>query len=123
MRRQVDPEGTRSRYTGRDDPASVGRKPDLSHLSRRDYRTKPGVLTPGINSNIVPALKGRQNWDSKLVCSRSVWVSTAISIAPLGRAVFDRSPGLKPRAESSNPFGMNPQEGFRPANAGSIQIP
>jgi hypothetical protein len=95
-------------------PALVGRKPDWSDLSRRDYRTKPGVLTPGINSNVEPALKGRQNRDSKFVRSRRVWVSTAISIAPLGRAVFDRSPGLKPRAESSNPFGINPQEGFSP---------
>jgi hypothetical protein len=99
------------------DPALVGRKPDSSHLSRRDYRTKPGVLTPGINSNIVPALKGRQNWDSKLVCSRRVWVGAAISSAPLGRADVDRSPGLKPRAQSSSPFGIIHKSGFRPTNA------
>jgi hypothetical protein len=32
----------------------------LSVLSRRDERTQPGVLTPGIDKNKWSALKGRQ---------------------------------------------------------------
>ena len=86
-----------------------------SDLSRRDKRTKSGVLTPGINATHESALKGRQI----VVFKRwSIFGNAkSRSTAPSGRAIFYRNPGLKPRAESFYPFGISPerseQTGFR----------
>ena len=68
-------------------------------LSRRDSRTQPGVSTPGSD-----AKKVRPNG----------------AVEPDSR--YELNPGLKPRAESLNPFGINFGTPFwNPAVAGKRQ--
>jgi hypothetical protein len=73
----------------------------LRDLSRRDDRTQPGVSTPGTGQIWSPPRRGRQT-DFHGARSRS-----PLSSAPSGRIVFEKQyPGLTPRAESLNPFGI-----------------
>jgi hypothetical protein len=65
----------------------------LSDLSRRDKRTEPGVLTPGIDPTHERTLKGSQTVRFK---SRSTFGSaTSASAAPSGRTIFSSIPGVK----------------------------
>jgi hypothetical protein len=75
-----------------------------SFLSRRDYRTQPGVLTPGTCPKM-PALKGRKIGviDSTL---RSLFPGRAFVLRPFRAArLFSSHLGLRPQAESLSPFG------------------
>jgi len=76
-------------------------------LSRRDYRTQPGVLTPGADQRTF-----RPEGAVELVLRLYAELSRAnhgskIYYTPSGRVVmWAYSPGLKPRAESYYPFGI-----------------
>jgi hypothetical protein len=81
-------------------------RPSLA-LSRRDYRTQPGVLTPGADQRMF-----HPEGAVELVLQLYAELSRAnhrskTSYAPSGRVVgWACSPGLKPRAESYYPFGI-----------------
>jgi len=72
-------------------------------LPRRDLRTKPGVLTPGHQTKMTPPQRGGREW----LGSDALIHETADTYLPprWGWRFFHPSPGLKPRAESSSPFG------------------
>jgi hypothetical protein len=75
-------------------------------LSRRDYRTQPGVLTPGNTPTSRPALKGRKIFLIDGSLGKALGTAATPVLPPLqGGTFFDRHPGLKPRAESYYPFG------------------
>jgi len=96
--------------------------PDLPilALSRRDYRTQPGVLTPGADQRMFRP-EGAVELGLQLYAELSrAHHRSKISYAPFllrpsspnyggqaGRIVgWACSPGLKPRAESYYPFGI-----------------
>ena len=77
------------------------------NLSRRDERTQPGVLTPGIDQKMA-----RPERAEDICCPRFVWSTSSLLRYRLYRpsragAYFNRYLGLKPQAESSSPFGTN----------------
>ena len=73
-------------------------------LSRRDYRTQPGVLTPGNTPTPRPALKGRKIFLIDGSLGKALRTAGTPVLPPLqGGTFFDRPPGLKPRAESYYP--------------------
>ncbi len=90
-------------------------------LSRRDYRTQPGVLTPGNTPTPGPALpvrrssgmrdeggKGRKIFLIDGSLGKALRTARTPVLSPLqGGTFFDRHPGLKPRAESYYPFGIS----------------
>jgi hypothetical protein len=63
-------------------------------LSRRDYRTQPGVLTPGKRSKEACPEGATDRCDRRLVRLGLTYQRTS-STAPLGRAVFLSAPGVK----------------------------
>ena len=72
-------------------------------LSRRDLRTQPGVLTPGEHQKTARP-KGAVDMGLKFGGSKHGFLTTLCR--PLGAGPFLLGiPGLKPRAESSSPFG------------------
>jgi hypothetical protein len=73
-------------------------------LSRRDYRTQPGVLTPGTDKKNVPP---KAAVEPGLPNTLSIKNTLRPSRARRGVDVF---PGLKPRAESYHPFGIRHQD-------------
>jgi hypothetical protein len=77
----------------------------LLHVSRRDKRTEPGVLTPGAD----PAPRTRPEraaHNSFEILFHSV--AQRLAPSPLqGGLSLHRPLGLKPQAESCNPFGTN----------------
>ena len=76
--------------------------PRIRILSRRDYRTQPGVLTPGTDKKGArPEGGGRKVFPSPGCRTRS----QRISAAPLGRGPISMCPGLKPQAQSYSPIG------------------
>jgi hypothetical protein len=89
-------------------------------LSRRDYRTQPGVLTPGNPPTSRPALpvrrsfgmrdeggKGRRIFLIDRSLGKALPTAAAAVLPPIqGGTFFDRHPGLKPQAESYYPFGI-----------------
>ena len=72
-------------------------------LSRRDLRTKRGVLTPGHQTKMTsPQRGGRELLGSDAL----IHEMADTHLPPLwGGRFFHPYPGLKPRAESSSPFG------------------
>ena len=79
-----------------------------SLLSRRDLRTKPGVLTPGVDQNKRPPRRGGR---SRCLVEHWTNVISNHDLSPLqGESIIRRHPGvktrLKPRAESCDPFGI-----------------
>ena len=72
-------------------------------LSQRDLRTQPGVLTPGKHQKTARP-KGAVDMGLKLRRSKHGFLTTLYR--PVGAGPFLLgNPGLKPRAESSSPFG------------------
>jgi len=71
---------------------------------RRGVRTQPGVLTPGNMFETVRPESG-----ARLVGPKGIARFTPAALepsAPTGHIALERpTPGLKPRAESSSPFG------------------
>jgi len=63
-------------------------------LSRRDYRTQPGVSTPGNRSKKGRPERAADRCDRRLVRLGLTYLRTS-STAPLGRAVFLSAPGVK----------------------------
>src|ERR1700722_20275732 len=63
-------------------------------LSRRDYRTQPGVLTPGNRPKKARPEGAADRCDRRLVRLGLTYLLTS-STAPLGRAVFLSAPGVK----------------------------
>jgi hypothetical protein len=91
-----------SRPSGRAGPSAT------EWLSRRDYRTEPGVSNPRNSVSEDLALKGRQRgFPTWCVTQRDLHrARKKTSSAPSGREVFfDRFLGLKPQAPSYSPFG------------------
>ena len=77
-------------------------------LSRRDYRTQPGVLTPGNTPTPGHALKGRKIFLIDGSLGKALRTAGTLVLPPLqGGTFFDWHPGLKPRAESYYPFGIS----------------
>src|SRR3984885_14049529 len=77
--------------------------PGGGSLSRRDLRTQPGVLTPGIDQKI--ARPERAEDIRSTVCLRRHRFVTTFG-RPFRAGSFSVvNPGLKPRAESLSPFG------------------
>jgi hypothetical protein len=71
----------------------------------RDYRTQPGVLTPGIRSKTIRPERAADSWDQRLV-RLALYLSEEVILPPLqGGAFFYRHLGLKPQAKSYSPFG------------------
>ena len=87
--------------------------PETKDLSRRDYRTQPGVLTPGTDiKDVRPEIGGREV--SALDAERDLLKSAYLSSnnpQPIFRRPFRAGPycqcvlGLKPQAQSCSPFG------------------
>ena len=76
---------------------------DLSLLSRRDDRTQPGVLTPGVDKGRIRP-EGAAEW---IVMPQMRKKSGTVCLPPFqGGFVACIIPGLKPRAESFYPFGI-----------------
>ena len=63
-------------------------------LSRRDYRSQPGVLTPGIRKKRIRPEGAADCYDRRLVYLRRQSRGTG-STAPTGRAPFFGNPGVK----------------------------
>jgi hypothetical protein len=77
------------------------RQPSGRFLSRRDYRTQPGVLTPGTRPKKCPALKGQQIVVIDGSFGQVLHICGTGSTAPVGAARFSyRHLGLKPQAQS-----------------------
>src|ERR1700733_14779805 len=77
----------------------------MRFLSRRDGRTQPGVLTPGYQEKEAPPQLGGREFSPKHASTEE---TTNGYLPPLqGGPSFRPYPGLKPRAESSSPFGTN----------------
>ena len=75
----------------------------MRFLSRRDGRTQPGVLTPGYQEKEAPPRRGGREFSPKYASTDE---TTNGYLPPLqGGPPFRPYPGLKPRAESSSPFG------------------
>jgi hypothetical protein len=77
----------------------------IGFLSRGDYRTEPGVLTPGIDQIGVPPRKGGRSVPSGCGgCGQTN--NRTKNLAPLqGASWVGVSLGLKPQAQSFCPFG------------------
>ena len=64
-------------------------------LSRRDYRTEPGVLTPGIRPKMIRPERAADMWYQQFVCL-AFYVSHEPILAPLqGGVLFLSTPGVK----------------------------
>jgi hypothetical protein len=93
--------------TGPSSQLSFGPQRPRLALSRRDYRTQPGVLTPGNPPTPRFALKGRKIFEIDGSLGKALRSAAAPDPPPLQGGTFsDRHPGLKPRAESYYPFGI-----------------
>jgi hypothetical protein len=97
-------------------------------LSRRARETYPEGITglspgfqPRVTPNDRPALKGRQKRFKARAPERSLSLTTTIC-RPFraGRFVIG-NPGLKPRAESCNPFGTKSRSDACPRNRPQIR--
>ena len=100
-------------------PARLNSLKSYLDLSRRDYRTQPGVLTPGTVSKSKPPQRGgrvgaaraelstQRNFRTK-ICRPFPPSSLIPELRRTGTAMpdVDMSPGLKPRAEPYHPFGI-----------------
>ena len=77
---------------------------DLSDLSRRDDRTEPGVLTPGIDKRRIRP-EAAVGW----IVTRQMKMRSGTGCLPPFQGGFMAwiIPGLKPRAESFYPFGIS----------------
>jgi len=73
------------------------------NLSQRDVRTQPGVLTPGIDQKIGRPERA-EGFRSGFILSSHRSVTNFYRPFRVG-FFFACNPGLKPRAESSSPFG------------------
>src|SRR5690242_12768356 len=79
---------------------------NYGHLSRRDNRTKPGVLTPG-SVKKAPRPKGAEDISSASH-SPAHGAGTIVYRPFRPRSSWVGNPGLKPRAEPYCPFGTSP---------------
>jgi hypothetical protein len=77
-------------YPSQHGPCQNGNRPkaDCRTLSRRDYRTQPGVLTPGNIPTQCPALKGRKIFVIDGPFGQPLYTRRTGSTAPLGRCIF-----------------------------------
>jgi hypothetical protein len=76
---------------------------NIRTLSRRDYGTQPGVLTPGYYPKRTPPQRGGRG---SLATGASMNQARNRFLPPLqGGRLFDRYLGLKPQAESYSPVG------------------
>jgi hypothetical protein len=80
----------------------------MSDLSRRDNRTQPGVLTPGIDEKGVPLQEGvrMSPFQSDVDPDKPSITHSLPSLQ--GGSMMGAVPGLKPQAESYCPFGTSP---------------
>jgi prepilin-type N-terminal cleavage/methylation domain-containing protein len=88
-------------------------------VSRRDSRIQPGVLTPGTDPKNAPPQRGGRVDISQI--PNSLYFQRPICRPFRAMPYVDTYPGLKPRAESYNPFGIN-SICFRTAGLSLIEI-
>jgi prepilin-type N-terminal cleavage/methylation domain-containing protein len=94
----------------------------LSKVSRRDVRTQPGVLTPGTDQkNDPPHRGGRTVGPLGKQVPNSRGIRDFVCRPFRAVSIMDRYPGLKPRAESCHPFGINSVR-FRTAGFSLIEM-
>ena len=92
-------------FLSKDELASR-RGPDLS---RRNLRTQPGVLTPGYSPTEPPPSQGAAGTLLLRKGATPYLVNPNLHLPPFqGGGFVGRYPGLKPRAESFNPFEIGP---------------
>ena len=84
-------------------------------LSRRDSRTKPGVLTPGSDKSNARPERAEEDRSELPLNIRDYQPNMPLPAAPSGRdASLGRYLGLKPQAEFLSPFGTKaPPSPFR----------
>jgi prepilin-type N-terminal cleavage/methylation domain-containing protein len=88
-------------------------------VSPRDSRTQPGVLTPGTDPKNAPPQRGGRVDISQI--ANSLYLQRPVCRLFRAMPYVDTYPGLKPRAESYNPFGINSIR-FRTAGLSLIEL-
>jgi prepilin-type N-terminal cleavage/methylation domain-containing protein len=102
--------------------SAVRSDPALNKVSRRDVRTQPGVLTPGTDQrNDPPHRGGRAAGTPGKQIPNSHGIRDFVCRPIRAVSIMDRYPGLKPRAESCYPFGINSVR-FRTAGLSLIEM-
>jgi hypothetical protein len=72
----------------------------------RDYRTQPGVLTPGIRSKTIRPERAADSWERRLVWL-AFYLSEEVIPPPFqGGTLFYRHLGLKPQLSPIVPLGQ-----------------
>jgi prepilin-type N-terminal cleavage/methylation domain-containing protein len=94
----------------------------LNKVSRRDVRIQPGVLSPGTDQkNDLPHREGRAVGPPGKQIPNSRGIRDFVCRPFRAVSIMDRYPGLKPRAESCHPFGINSVR-FRTAGFSLIEM-
>jgi prepilin-type N-terminal cleavage/methylation domain-containing protein len=94
----------------------------LNKVSRRVVRTQPGVSTPGTDQENVPPHRGvRAVGPPGKQIPNSRGIRDFVCRPFRAVSIMDRYPGLKPRAESCYPFGINSVR-FRTAGLSLIEM-
>jgi hypothetical protein len=84
-----------SNRTARSAGASILRTGVKTILSRRDYRTKPGVLTPGICPRMIRPAGAADTWYQQRVFLASYLSEEPILASRQGAVLFPSPPGVK----------------------------
>ena len=94
----------------------------LNKVSRRDVRTLRGALSPGTDQkNDLPHREGRAVGPPGKQIPNSRGIRDFVCRPFRAVSIMDRYPGLKPRAESCHPFGINSVR-FRTAGFSLIEM-